>query len=270
MAEDPISVPYGSKNRYVRISSVQKNNASDSSSNFSVNIVGEGGVIDNISSMYVKSISVGNVFPNVQTWNNLLILDNISTATSFGISVPLGQYNINTFITALQTNINANIGPNSVTITQDATTGKLIFTFAGANNFRFIYSGSTMAPLVGLLFNSLSSSGGPITMNSIPNLSGINQVYVNSQTLFGGGLISAAGAKNVVEIVEMDQPYGSIVYSKYIPEFNFVQYAPFQQNKSFRIVDIRLTDPQGNQLEWIGSNTNPNFSFEMILKIFYD
>lgn len=260
--------PYQYKNRFIEISSKDKSLSSSSSSNFTVQLPSEGGVIDGVCGVLVKSISIPNVFPNVQSWNNILIISDV--ALTHVITIPTGQYNITTFIAILTSTINTAIAPNTVVITQTSQ-GNLIFTFSAGTPYDFIYAQSTIRDLIGLTQDTTdASTPDVVTMPSIPNLIGITDVFVRSNQIFSGGQISQSGAAPVIQVVNMDNPYGTMCYGKfYDAVFNFIKYIPEQSPKSYRDVDITLTDLNGNILEWPNNQTNPNFYFTMILKIYY-
>lgn len=261
--------PYNYRNRYIHVSSAFKNANSSNNSNFNVEIPSEGGITDIVSSCYIKSISLPNIFPNVQPFQNTLILEDV--AFSYEINVPVGQYTITTFISTLQALINTAIAPNTVAITLDPF-NKLIFTFSAGTPYLFIYNLSTIAPIIGLTADVTDViTPNVIPMQSIPNLIGVTQVFVRSRTIGNSIQIDSQGAKPVIDILNINAPYGEMCFSNYKPDFNYIKYAPWQVSTSFRNIDITLTDYQENVLTWVGPNNdfNSNFNFDMIVKIFY-
>ncbi len=259
-------VPYSYKSRYIKVSSDDRTNISDTNSNFSVQIPSEGGIVDAISACYIKSAYCQNVFPNVQSYANTVFISN--NTLTYQIMVPPGQYSITTFITALQSAINTAIAPDTVVITQNSQQ-KLVFTFSAGTPYLFIYAPSTMAKILGLTANASDTTPNVVTMQSIPNLIGTTNVYIRSRAISTSLTIDSNGGTPVVEILNMNAPFGFSAYSNYKPDFNYIQYEPYEVMKSFRTIDIQLTNDEGNQLEWIGG-INTNFNFEMIIKIYYN
>ncbi len=261
-----IVVPYSYKSRYIRISSSNRSNPGSSNSDFTVVFPSEGGIVDSIAACYIKSAYCPNVFNNVQSFNNLLVISD-STFT-YNVFVPVGQYSIVTFITALTTAINAEIAPNTVIITQSPQEN-LIFTFSAGTPYQFYYPQSTISAQIGLTGNAFDTTPNVVTMQSIPNLIGVNAVYINSRAIATSMTIDSTNATSVIEILNINSAYGQTAYSNYESDFNYIQYEPYEPQKSFRNIDIQLTDGDGNILEWAGG-VNTNFNFEMILKIYYN
>lgn len=269
LAEQNDNDPYSCRNRYVHVSSAFKNASSQNNSDFNVVIPSEGGVTDAISSCYIKSISLPNVFPNVQSFQNTLIFEDV--AFSYEVIVPVAQYTITTFIATLQALIDAQIAPNTVVITLDPF-NKLIFTFSAGTPYTFIYSLSTIAPIIGLTGDATDSAvANVVLMQSIPNLIGVTQVFVRSRAIGNSIQIDSQGANPCIDILNINVPYGQMCFSNYKPDFNFIKYSPWQLSTSFRSIDIQLTDYEGNILTWVGptNDFNSNFNFDMIVKIFY-
>ena len=92
---------------------------------------------------YIDQVHIPNVFPTIHANNqNLYIVESWTTAGPTGhtrkrkISLPVGNYDIATLATALQTVLNAStffpLG-NSYTVTHSTSTGKITIAVAGPN-----------------------------------------------------------------------------------------------------------------------------------------
>ena len=107
---------------FVVISSKYKTADSRSTTDFTYSI----GQSLEVSAVAIKSVSIPNVQYNINRTNNLLRVyyGDVVSPPFVDISLPEGQYDLTSFINALQTLIGTAIS-DTVSITQDITTGKL-------------------------------------------------------------------------------------------------------------------------------------------------
>jgi len=243
---------------------------SNTNSDFIVNLK-ERYNTQNIARVLVKSIQVPNVFYNVRSGsgapgsgtqnNTLLIQENgqpDATAT-----IPEGQYTTTTLLTALDTAINAQLVGGTVATTQNALTQKLTFTFTSTT--AKIYSnadGSTAADLIGI--GTSSAIAASVVADSLPNLSGVNKVFVHSQDVAlshaidgDSGLISAMDSLSFHNVA-----FGAMGYMQNPDaELALIDYS----SKSINLSRIRivLRDNLGAKLD-IGTS-----KMIVVLKVFY-
>jgi len=271
------------KSKFLRISSNEKTNESLSNSIFSVNIP-QSDYIDNVKGFYVHSIECPNVFNNVASYNNNLILSfpGPSTETEININITESYYLIDDLINQINLEI-----ANQIVINGDAYTfvlskvglfpnEKIQFNVNGlsAGVCNLFTSDTSILPLLGVestpngippnipftIVNGVAS----IAQN-IPNLIGATALYVHSRALATNNLVEKDGVFSTVDKLNIDQPFGSVCYSNFNNDTTHEKrYFPFSDKRSLRKIDIKLRDINGNILQ-----LPSNFNFSMMLKIFY-
>ena len=235
------------------ISSQDQDNDSRTNSNFVVTLK-ERYNTQNINKILVKNITVPNVFYNVRASNGEV--NNTMQIQQDGdpivvVTVPEGQYSISTYIPALKAAIDAVLtGGNVVTIVQDPLTKKLNFSYSltavemFASEKDDIYR---MADVIGL-----TNDTGPLLsmdMQSQPDLSGINVVYIHSSEV--GEMHGIDGDFGLISLVESvsfhDVPHGAFAYRQNSDD----QLAKIQydQPKNLNRISIVLRDNLGNILD---------------------
>jgi hypothetical protein len=245
-----------SREKYVVISSDDKDPDSISNSNFRVTLK-ERYATQSIDRIIIKEVIVPNAFYNISDGdpikgngpaNDILTIDSpiLGGATSFFINA--GQYNILQLIATLQAKMNITLTPigSTVTITRDDITNLLTFTFIGANVFTFLGT-SPMAPVLGFK-GDIVQVGTSIIIPDPPDLSGINSVYIHSEALSdGSGIDASKGIINLVESVSMaTTAYGTFAYKQNSDtELCTINYT---MPKNLNVIDIRLRDREGNLL----------------------
>lgn len=246
-----------SREKYVVISSDDKDVDSISNSNFRVTLK-ERYATQSIDRIIIKEVIVPNSFYNISDGdpikgngpsNNTLIITSVLTGDLNAV-IPSGQYNILQLIATLQTQINALLSPFGayVLITRDDITNLLLFTFAGPGVYTFLGT-SPMAPVLGFNSNiTFLITTTAIQMPDPPDLSGINSVYIHSEALSdGSGIDASKGIINLVESVSMaTTAYGTFSYKQNSDtELCTINYT---MPKNLNVIDIRLRDREGNLL----------------------
>lgn len=247
-----------SREKYVVISSDDKDVGSISNSNFKVTLR-ERYATQSIDRIIIKEVIVPNAFYNISDGdtvkgngpaNNILIIDSLDTKTQINVSIPAGQYNILQLIAFLQSAMNTALAPltSSVVITRDDITNLLSFTFTTADTFTFLNT-SPMAPVLGFISSiSYIPTTFVIRMPDPPDLSGINSVYIHSEALSdGSGIDASKGIINLVESVSMaTTAYGTFSYKQNSDtELCTINYT---MPRNLNVIDIRLRDREGNLL----------------------
>lgn len=251
------------QSRLLRISSEDKDSSTSSNNNFTVSIPGDAGKMDKIVAVIVKKMTCANMFPNVPYYANQIVLEaGGDPGVSIPVVIPIAQYTATELKTALQTAINAVITPDSVVVAL-TTDNKYEFTFTG-DTYGFLTAGSTAGSRVGFLDDI--ADGAVVTMPLLPNLIGETELYVHSRTVASGNMTEPSGTFNVVDMLDLNVAYGSTAYSQFDDaEQHTLRYLPYESERSFRRIDVRLRNREGNLL------TLPdNFHFNMILKVYYD
>jgi len=247
-----------SREKYVVISSDDKDPGSVSNSNFKVTLK-ERYATQSIDRIIIRECIVPNAFYNISDGdpikgngpiNNILLIESSETKTQISVSVPAGQYNILQLIATLQSAINTQIAPltASVVITRDDITNLLLFTFTTTGIFTFL-SISPMAQVLGFSSDiSYIPTTLSIRMPDPPDLSGINSVYIHSEALSdGSGIDASKGIINLVESVSMaTTAYGTFSYKQNSDtELCTINYT---MPRNLNVIDIRLRDREGNLL----------------------
>jgi len=219
----------------------------------------------------LKTITVPNVFYNVRganygsKQNNIFVFSEVSPAQTFAVSVEPGQYLIADYITALEAAMNAVLVSGTVAINQDPITGKLTFVCTGTQITIFSgQNGNTSFALVGNPENSDSLTSGIVPMPFLPDLSGIQNVFIESRELAYGtgndptfGLISIVGQVNLSET-----PFGA--YASYQSNDTELSTINYKNEKNIQRIDIRLVSDTGDTLP-IG-----NGRISLSLRYYYD
>lgn len=251
------------KNRFVRAHSTDKQNVSQSNSNFTVQYVGAGGIMDQIRGFFIKHISFPNMFLNVPSYANTFIFDESALPGPYTLSIPAGQYDVNQFAQAIEDAINASLSVGSVAVALISTVDqRLQFTFTG-NTGQLIFADTTMWKQLGLTADTVL--GAVIETDAYVNLLGTVEAFLHSRVLTVGKLIDGNGTFSVTDIVPIDVPFGSSVFLKnFTEETHKIQYYPYESDRTLRQIDVKLRDVYGNLLE-IG----PNFEMVVVLQAYH-
>jgi hypothetical protein len=270
-----------SKCRFLRLSSEDKSTGNNT--RFTVDVGQSGGIIDNVSGFIVHSIECPNVFNNVASYNNNIIIafPGPATETEINLNVPVGYYLIDDLISIMNAQISAQIAINGDTYT-------FVLSKVGIfPNERIQFDVNGLSAGVCNLFSSDTSilstlgveagingftpptfqiiNGVPTLAQNIPNLIGETAVYVHSRTLAPNHLVEGSGSFSVVDKLNLDEPFGSVCYSNFNNDStHFKKYFPFETLKSIRTIDIVLRNRTGNVLEMPS-----NFDFTMMVTLFY-
>ena len=238
------------ESRLLRISSTDR--SSDSVSKYNITYHGNDPDMQLIHKVVLKSAIIPNSQYNINLNNNTLIFPNTLSASPY--TIPAGQYTITELITAIEGLI------TGLTITQDAITQKLTFAMAGGT-FDIIVDGNLMAPILG--FDTLATSTALYTSDNLPDLSGLNNIYVASQKLSSerSMLTVDKGKINVFCDIAMDVPFGA---TKTLAEDETsLDFTEFDRRKNISTLDIKLLDEKNNVIDLNG------LEWELVFRIYY-
>lgn len=255
-----------SKSRLLRISSEDKSIGDNG--RFSVDVLSNGGIIDNVKGYIVHSIQCPNVFDNVPEYANTLAIQRVAEPIA-SIVIPNSYYFIDDLILQLQTSIQTKLTADgfgdTVVIAKVGTfpNEKIQFTFTGSD-YNLLTAGS-ISPIIGLTANVTAPNGVATSVQNIYNLIGETELYVHSRTLAPNNLMEATGAFSVVDKLNLDQPFGTVCYSNFNNDStHFKKYFPFESLKTLRTINITLRNRTGEILV-----LPPNFNFTMMVTLFY-
>jgi hypothetical protein len=200
-----------------------------------------------IKKVVLKSAIIPNTMYNINKHNNRLHLPNtLESDTDY--TIPEGQYTTQSLITALEA-----ILPSMV-ITQDELTQKLTFTMTGGQFSVFSDKGvNPMCDVLGML-TATSSMVGVYTCEALPDLAGLNNIYISSQTLSNHSAMIASEKlkKDIFCNIPMDVPFGVTKVSD--EDETSLDYSVFSSRKNISSIDITLLDENNNELDLQGAD----------------
>jgi hypothetical protein len=209
-------------------------------------------IIDNsdIFTVCVKQAAIKVSWYNINSYNNLLVINNT------GYSIPIGNYNVYTLVTVLDTLLTS----LSITVTYDDDNGNYTFT-KSSGSFQ-IYSTSTCDELLGLDFTNsdiLSSVSSVYVATLVADLSYASTIYVTSPELLN---IS----KDSYSSSAISDTLASINVS--VNSLGIVNYEGFTYTTLYRkIIDkftIVLKDDNNNILQMNGGWWNITLNFKIV------
>lgn len=244
----------------VVISSKYKTEDSRSTTDFTYSI----GQSLEVSAVAIKSISIPNLQYNINSRNNTLLV--FYSGSSATITLPEGQYDLDTFIASLQALIATTVG-DTLTITQNVLTSKLNIIM---NTVPIKISTdpilSPLAKVVGL--GDTSGSTFPtvaelsLTCPNLPNLGGLKNYYVTSRVLSQGynGVFKGGDQIPLLMNVPVTVAYG--VVEHYEPQDIHLNLKKFVRKQNIQWIDIKIFDEDLNVINLNGGD------IEIVLKIY--
>jgi hypothetical protein len=235
--------------RLLRISS--KDRSQESKSKYNIVFNTNDNDLHQIKRITLKSAVIPNTQYNINKYNNVLYLPNTRTEQTLFEITP-GQYTTNEFITTLTTVVNAALGGSSLAIVQNSITNKLTLTLSGGTMDIFNKSMNSMATVLGIDNNALEVA--EYECDGLPNLSGLNHIYLSSQTLSGNAqMISHDKQKqNIFSDITVKVCFGQTQYTD--EDSNSLDYCVFHSHKNISSIDLRLMDEHNNDLDLNGSD----------------
>jgi hypothetical protein len=210
-----------------------------------------------VHSIVLKSCSIPNTQYNIDFHNNTFSF--LAGLDETSINVPPGNYTIDELIDELVT---SGVGEfYGLTISVAFPSGKLQFGFNTPCSLLNYEQGNDMAMTLGLMVNS-----GPITnytADSLPNLTGVQNIYIVSQTLSGGtGMIdSTLNQLAVFGCIQITVPFGQ--YTHYVSAEEQSDEVFFPSDRTIGEVDLSLYNDRGQNIDLQG------LDWSMIVKIYY-
>ena len=196
-------------------------------------------------------------FYTINYTNNQFKITLAGTTTT--ITIPVGNYNANTLITA----INALSSHPNFNIIIDKINGKLTF----SHNQSFSIFTDNENSIGGILGFDLGTSypvlSSPYSLNGLYplNLLGIKRLNISSTKLNTSNFTSNAGTNSLLASIPVDQPsFGLIIYQSQ-GGINFPII-----NKEIDMIDILITDEHNNFINF----NNINWSLSMSIITTYD
>lgn len=220
-----------------------------------------------INQSVVQAVTLPNTVYNINDTNNVAFVNLIGLGT-YVILVPVGQYNLVDFITALQTLLSGiDIG---ATVVQNPLTLKLDFTFSYPASF----STQSNSPLSKVLGTYVNNTGSPVSYPAIPvtsfsafalpNLTGLRNIYICSRILGQGVNSILENGVNLPLVLNMPNtaPFGSVNYFEC--NETLLNLKTYKQGQNTQYIDIQLRDIDGNIIDLNGQE------WGMTMLVYYD
>jgi hypothetical protein len=202
-----------------------------------------------INRIHLKTSIIPNTQYNINTKNNKLYLTFPDQGGPYA-EVPVGQYTINTFITALEDALDAVSAPNIFTVSIDPLTYKITITKTGGDFTILEKKNNPMYLVIGQGLEKTSTLG-VLICDNIYNLSGLRHVYVESFTLGKQLLTGSISKYPIIADIPISVPFGSFQNDIYSEEtLNVVYYKGFKNISNF---ELKLVDELGGLLELNGA-----------------
>ena len=196
--------------------------------------------------MAVQSAEIPSSFYNVTTNSNVTRVDRDDIAAAFDITIPVGNYNADTYLAKFKELYDA-ATPSSVTIALDAVTG--IFNLQEAlANFTIKSVGSTSYVLWGgeVGTDYLFPTAGTAASFGFPaNFLGITKIKMSSDNLAGTNVDSSQlKTTTLVDTISVTAtPFGLTI-------FNSLGRETLMKAKRIEEIDIQLRDQDNNLIDF--------------------
>ena len=181
-------------------------------------------------------------FYAINSNNNILSYYTTSNKT---ITISNGNYNANTFITAMNTLFSANGDTFSITINNSNG----ILTFSNSSSFTFFYSSSSIFGVLGLnTTTNYSSSSNSLTCIYPLNLLPPKRLTMKSNSLISNNFSSSnKGLDSVLGVIQVNQPsFNLIVYQAQQTDAHLLK------NNFIDSIDIQILDENNNFINFNG------------------
>ena len=208
---------------------------------------------DQVQNVYlsVAHCEVPNSFYIVNYANNQIVIDGVT------YSIPVGNYNVNSFITVAQS-----VLPSGFTITYDSITNKFTFKY----NFFFTINGSspnsTINRVIGLDNNDLTSelSGlqNELILPHVVNFLPMQRINFRSNIFNFNNYNSSDGSCDV--FLPLQNNAGQLSMINYVNQSNDEFLLP---DKSLTAFQINVTDDYNNYINFNGVNWTMTLKIKM-------
>lgn len=241
---------------FIIINSKYRTADSRSSSDFTYSI----GTSLEVDGITIKNISIPHVQYNVESFNNLLIVNDGSVTNT--LTIPVGQYTVTQLMSEMSTQLTALYGV-SVVLSLDPITKKIVVTSTKAFRISKAQT-STLSPYIGVpsgsgYYPTVSTSG--FTLPELPQLQGPCNYLLASNVLSQGiGSVLTDGQNvPIIMSIPVEVEYGKIQhYESSDFELNTKNYSRLQNVQN---IDIRIYDDNLNIVDLHGIDV------EIVLKI---
>ena len=240
----------------LRISSSERLDKSTLSNDFRVSMPNDS-YMGKIQSFAVKEVTIPNTSYNITSKNNIL---QFTYEGDYQIIIPPGNYSL----TKLLSVINPLVG--IMFFEQDALTQKLRVYKLSSLGYSITECANSIASTLGFLNLPLLVPAAPGRLaDALPDLSGIRNFYISSNTLGDGNcMISPTLPKlSIIAVVPNTVPFGSICYYQSNEQLlDTIEFSSiFGKNCSY--IDLQLRDIKGGLIDLNGED------WSILIKVYY-
>jgi len=236
---------------YKRVILNNRQRISGTANNFTIDLK-ETFNLQGVTHIAVESLSVPNLQYNVTATTNSFRI-RIGGGLTQTCTIAEGQYDITTFMTAIQNKLDTLSGVAEWTISQDTLTRKIKFTNSN-QTFEIIQGTSTMLETIGLDIDVSRSAVAEglqwvIYADYLPDLGGVQMAYFHSDSLANSSTINGTfGAISVLSYVSFnDTPFGGTA-TRYVTDLELGKIR-FSQPRNLSVIQCKIRDVDGNLLD---------------------
>lgn len=200
---------------------------------------------NDIKAIELKHVLIPYSFYNVNSTNNSMIINKLGDVQNRTITLTPGNYDINSFLVELKTQLDASAGPaRTYTCTYSATTYKITIA-QNTSTFSIIAQSSSLKHLLGAGSTELPQQASH-TMPHVFDLSYTNiiKVYSSALTKFDSNFRSSNVSDSAILTVI---PIHNVGFGGNI-EYQFRTYHVDVHSMNEEYIDIRLLDKYNNPL----------------------
>lgn len=210
-----------------------------------------------VHSIVLKSCSIPNTEYNINDTNYTFSF--IAGLDETTIVIPFGNYTIDTLIAAIMDSPQAEFYEMTIQVAQPS--GKLQFTTNTNIQLLNAEQGNAMAQVLGILTNSPPTSN--YIVDGLPNLLGLQNIYIVSQALSGGVAMidSSLNQISVFSQIPMNVPWGNV--NHYTSPEEQSDEIFFPSDRTIGEIDLTLYNDMGRIIDLHG------LDWSMIIKIYY-
>lgn len=200
-----------------------------------------------VRAINVVAISFPHLFYNIDTHNNTLVvrLPNGVGTIDRTLTFPVGYYSLGTFLNQLNTFLTNPIGHDAVTITAPTDLNTAIeeptkvISFTTDLAIQFLFAGSTMAELLGLTQDTLSST--TTTLQEIPHFNNPDEIFIYSSLTNSTAIGDHRSHINYMDVIPLGNvPFGEYVH--YTPKHPDIGRIDFRSGRLLSDITIDLRD----------------------------
>jgi len=222
--------------------------------------------LDNITEIHLMQASIPNIGNNVSAD----IGNNVFTYTGT-VSGPQqvvftdAFYTTTQIINRLESEINLAIAPSTISVAQNATTGKITFTVTGAETITYSNTGLNFT----LGFTESIGPIGAVSAQALPTLNGSTLFYIHSTNMSNNNTLLLSAGSNIEDVngaftIPISVPFG--VYQNYTGNENLDRIVFGKTGRSLRSMRITLRTNGGR----LFTELTDNFEMVLVLKVMYN